>query len=199
MSKIGIWKKPEGKKLTTDKCQKVSFLIYPDSVAEGWLDYLRSSNLKCAVSPLHSQDINDDGSLQKPHYHLVILYSQSVPWTTWEEIRANINAYQHFEKLRSSQDMINYLTHDSYTAQDKFKYSKDDIIWINCCEADFIEDEHIRVINFIEDNRIMSFRSLINSLLDDKGYEGQLLVKWITKNVLFTNTYLRSFQSRKKD
>ena len=194
MSKLGVWKKPSGKKLTTDKCAKVSYIVYPDSCNEGWIDYLRDLNLKVAISPLHDKDEDI-----KPHYHVVIIYPQSVPWTTWDEFREGMGAFKNFEKLRSSQGMVNYLTHDSYTSQDKPKYLKEDIMWINCNELDFMEDQHIRIINFIEENHILTFRSLINSLLENKGYEGQKLVAWITKNVMFTNTYLKSFSNKYKN
>ena len=198
MSNLGIWREPSPDKRNIEKASRVTFLVYPDSVIDGWVDYLRDLNLKIVISPLHDQDLNSDGSLQKPHHHVVVDYGHSTSWYSFAEIRDKINAYQHFEKLRSMQNIINYLTHDSYSAQEKFKYSKDDITWLNCCEADFMEDEVLRVINFIEENHMISFRSLIQNLLE-LGYEGQLLVRWCSKNTVFVNTYLKGFVQRKKD
>ena len=192
MTISNIWKEPSKENRNKEKAAKVSMLVYPDSVNDGWNDYLKNTGLKVAISPLHDNDINDDGSINKPHYHIVIVYSHSVNWYQFAEIRDKINAYKNFEKVKSTQNIINYLTHDSYTSAAKFKYSKDNIQWINCCELDFMEDEYLRVINFIEDNQIFTLRFLIQSLLKN-GYEGQLLVKWITQNVIFTNSYLRSF------
>lgn len=47
-------------------------LVYPDSAPADWLDKLRSLHFAYDVSPLHDRDLKEDGSLKKPHYHVVI-------------------------------------------------------------------------------------------------------------------------------
>lgn len=198
MSKLNIWKEPSPDKRNTDKSGRVSMLVYPESAADGWIQYLYDSGLKVAISPLHDQDLNADGSLQKPHHHIVILYPSSVSWYTYAEIRDDIKAYQHFEKVRSTQDIINYLTHDSYTSGDKHKYNKDDIQWLHCSEIDFMQDEYIKVIDYIEENHIFTLRSLIQSLLQTDDYVNKKLVKWVVDNTYFTQSYLKSFVNKKR-
>lgn len=199
MSKLNIWKEPDAEHRNTDKSGLVSMIVYPESAADGWIDYLLDTQLKVAISPLHDKDLNSDGTLQKPHHHIVIKYSSSVSWYAYAEIRDSIKAYVHFEKVKSSEDIINYLTHDSYTAQGKVKYSKDEIQWLHCCELDFMTDEYIRVIQYIEDNHMYSLRSLIQSLLANDDRVNRKLVEWITKNTYFVICYLKSFVYRKKN
>lgn len=190
-----VWVEPSPADRNRDKARKVTYIVYPESAAENWLIFLRETNLKVAVSPLHDKDLNEDGSFQKPHHHVVVVFEGPVSWYVANDLCNNLKAYKHFQKLRSSQDMVNYLTHDSYTCLDKFKYSKDDIQYIGCTELDFMEDEYLRVIDFIEENHIMSLRSLIQGLLC-LGYEGRLLIKWVTGNSYFITAYLKSFQNR---
>lgn len=198
MSKLNIWKEPIPEKRNTDKSGLVSMIVYPESADPDWINYLYDSQLKVAISPLHDKDLNSDGSFQKPHHHIVIKYPSSVSWYAYAEIRDNIKAYVHFEKVKSSENIINYLTHDSYTSEGKVRYSKDDIQWLHCCELDFMNDEYIRVIQYIEDNHMYSLRSLIQSLLTGNDLSNRKLVEWITKNTYFVQCYLKTFISKKK-
>lgn len=198
MSKSNVWLEPSPENRNTDKSGLVSMIVYPESAAEDWIDYLYDTQLKVAISPLHDSDLNKDGSFQKPHHHIVIKYSSSVSWYAYAEIRDKIQAYVNFEKVKSSEDIINYLTHDSYSSAGKVKYSKDDIQWLHCCELDFMTNEYIRVIQYIEDNHMYSLRSLIQSLLSTDDRINRKLVEWITKNTYFVQCYLKSFISRKK-
>ena len=45
-------------------------VIYPESLPENWLEILQNSGLQIAISPLHDKDINPDGTIKKPHYHI---------------------------------------------------------------------------------------------------------------------------------
>lgn len=186
-----IWHQPSKELENRDKSRGVTYILYPDSVYDGWEEYFRSTNYKIAVSPLHEKDLLESGEVMKPHRHVVVLFPGPMNWANADKIRSDVNLYKNFEKLGSSQDMVNYLTHDSYKSVDKFKYSKDEIIWINCTEADFMEDEYLRIIYFIEDNHIRSLRSLILKLLD-LDYEGRMLIKWVTSNTYFCQAYIKS-------
>lgn len=56
------------------------FLIYPESVKEGWFEYIQEHVAVYVISPLHDKDvkeINENGEavLKKPHYHVLIKFS----------------------------------------------------------------------------------------------------------------------------
>lgn len=52
-----------------------TLIVYPESAPENWKSIL-SNELKLifAISPLHDQDINPDGSLKKAHWHVLICF-----------------------------------------------------------------------------------------------------------------------------
>lgn len=52
-------------------------VFYPDSVNPDYLDILKSMHIPFLISPLHDQDLTASGEKKKPHYHLVIDYSET--------------------------------------------------------------------------------------------------------------------------
>ena len=42
-----------------------AFVVYPESLPEGWLDLLRETGLQCAISPLHDKDKEPTGELKR--------------------------------------------------------------------------------------------------------------------------------------
>lgn len=51
-----------------------TFILYPDSCPDNWRDLLNDMHIEWIESPLHDKDYNPDGSLKKPHYHIILLY-----------------------------------------------------------------------------------------------------------------------------
>ena len=51
-----------------------TFILYPDSCPDNWRDLLDDMHIEWIESPLHDKDYNPDGSLKKPHYHILLLY-----------------------------------------------------------------------------------------------------------------------------
>lgn len=68
---------PKKSRYTEASCfRNFTFLMYQDSAIDGWQEALASMHIPCAISPLHDQDIKEDGSVKKPHYHVVLMYTQ---------------------------------------------------------------------------------------------------------------------------
>lgn len=51
------------------------FVLYPESAREDWRDWLQSTGLPFAISPLHDKDKNPDGTDKKPHHHIIIAFN----------------------------------------------------------------------------------------------------------------------------
>lgn len=47
-------------------------LVYPDSAPDDWREKLRACRMAYDISPLHDRDLKEDGTLKKPHYHVMI-------------------------------------------------------------------------------------------------------------------------------
>ena len=64
-----------------------SFIVYPESVCDNWINDLTEKGCVFAVSPLHDKDINPTGELKKPHYHVLIQFDGP---TTYKNVKENI-------------------------------------------------------------------------------------------------------------
>ena len=64
-----------------------AFVAYPESMPENWFELLQGTGLPIAVSPLHDKDVNPDGSIKKPHYHMICYYENT---TTFKNVKENV-------------------------------------------------------------------------------------------------------------
>ena len=65
------------KRYTESSCfRNFTFLMYEDSAVEDWFEALTNMHIPAAVSPLHIGELKEDGTEKKPHYHVVLMYSQ---------------------------------------------------------------------------------------------------------------------------
>lgn len=53
-------------------------IVYPDSAPENWRQGLKDEMLDGFISPLHDKDVDGDGNLKKPHYHLMTHFSHAI-------------------------------------------------------------------------------------------------------------------------
>ncbi len=57
----------------TLKTRAWSFILYPESAPDNWLDILDSFHCAFCISPLHDKDIKKDGTPKKAHYHVIYI------------------------------------------------------------------------------------------------------------------------------
>lgn len=62
-------------------------IIYPESAPDGWISILDELHLPILISPLHDKDVEPNGALKKPHYHVMVMYENSVSAT---DFRAHV-------------------------------------------------------------------------------------------------------------
>lgn len=106
-----------------------AFVIYPESAPEDWEEQLQLLGITSAISPLHDKDINADGEIKKPHYHVILCYNgpttfNNVKSLTVERLNATIP-----QPLESIKGYYRYLTHKDNP--EKAQYSDNDIKCIN--------------------------------------------------------------------
>lgn len=68
-------KKPEKKPKKDDRTRAYWAIGYPESLPEDWVDKLESKHIECYISPLHDKDVDPDGNIKKPHYHVIFHYT----------------------------------------------------------------------------------------------------------------------------
>lgn len=115
-------------------------IVYPESAPENWRDKLNDMFITWVASPLHDKDLNEDGSLKKPHYHVIIIFDNTYTYSYASDIFAEINAV--FPDLASKvivkqiSKAVKYLYHEN--AKEKASYDKKEIT----CSEDFVIEKY---------------------------------------------------------
>jgi len=107
-----------------DRTRNWTIVVYLESAPENWIEILQSEQVPFAVSPLHDKDVNVDGEIKKPHWHVMLMYSGKKSFTQIKEIADKLNAPKP-EKVNNAKGMARYFVH--LDNPEKYQYSKDDI------------------------------------------------------------------------
>jgi len=159
------------------KARNFTFIIYPESIPENFIECLTKLGISMAVSPLHDmdkkpdQEFSEDEKLKsvkgeviykKPHYHVLYIARNPV---TIESVRGKIKrvlgnkSLSHIEIADDVKNVFLYLTHESKSAieKKKHKYDKEDIQYIN----DFDIDRYIT----LDENQKRELKNLLLNII----------------------------------
>lgn len=153
--------------MSVKKYRNYAFIVYPESMLEDFFERLESLKLPVFVSPLHDLDVKDDGSLKKPHYHVILRYASQVAVSHVTNDLLSLGVSQPPEIVKSLRAYSRYLCH--LDQPEKAQYRIDDVRQIMCSDykdvcklttsldvmtqMDAIED-------IIDDLDIISYRAL---------------------------------------
>ena len=162
--------------MSKEKARYFTFLLYPESIPNDWIDNLELIGVPIAISPLHDKDkSNVEGqTYKKALYHVV--YVAKNPVTT-DSVRKRIQRVLGARSVskvqivvQSMENMYLYLTHESKDAiaKNKHKYSKRDITLLNNFDIDRyvtldVEDKDDMlndVCDLIDDHNLANMREL---------------------------------------
>lgn len=181
-------------------------LLYSESCCENWKEFLIECGLSWIASPLHDKDLNDDGSLKKPHYHLYLSYEgmksyKQVLETVAEPIQAVFPDIENVVVIHNMKAAICYLTHDGFN--DKAQYSQaliqksvdfdiDRFTQITENEQDEIM---FQIIDYIDEYNILEIHDLIQFCRLNQNDWFRVL----KHKTLFFNHYITSKRNKEKE
>ena len=164
---------------TPNKSKYFCAMLYPDSTTydtDKLIKALAEEHLTFAVSPIHDRDVEDDGSLKKGHYHLLLAYSSA---TTLNNIRGWVKACGMPESdlhsvrvCASGVGYFRYLTHKDNP--EKAQYDDKEIRIFNDYDEIFKKfantesdkiDKLVRIFQIVDDLNTISFHNLIQYLM----------------------------------
>ena len=147
-------------------------IVYQESAAENWVDILKISHVKCIISPLHDKDVNEDGTLKKPHWHVVFIMDMACSDKDARFIIDIINGVG-CERVMSITGMVRYLTH--MDDPEKAQYDKSDVV--SLCGADYQSyinnpDNFMKTLMeicmYCEENDISDYAKLVSYCMHEK-------------------------------
>lgn len=117
----------------TEKVAKIkkrnwTFVVYPESAPDEWMEILRQSGLQIALSPIHDKDINPDGSPKKPHWHVIAVYGNPTTFNNVRNLTDRLNSPMPIP-LDSVKGMYRYFTHKDNP--EKVQYDEKEICHLN--------------------------------------------------------------------
>lgn len=154
-------------------------ILYPECTSydtEKVIKALAMEHMTFAVSPIHDRDIEDDGSLKKAHYHLLLSYSSATTLNNirgWFKVCGMPDSDLHSVRVcASAVGYFRYLTHKDNP--EKTQYNAKDIRVFNDSDELFKKfsktasdkiDDLVRIFQIVDDLNTISFHSLIQYLM----------------------------------
>ena len=183
----------------TVKKRNWSFILYPESAPEDWLDVLRKTGLAGVVSPLHDRDVNPTGEPKKAHYHVILCYPGPTTYNSVKSLTVETLGQTRPDPVESVKGYYRYLTHRDNP--EKAQYDASDIVTFN--GFSIVEDltraeigEIKRTIQgYIMGNDIAEYADLMDMLLN-AGMNMEYDVA--SSNTLFFDRYISSRRHRRE-
>lgn len=140
-------------------------VVYPDSAPDHWMDILNEFHVPAFISPLHYSDVNPDGEMKKPHWHVLIMFDGVKTDEQAKEIFDSINGVG-LERVSTLRGYARYLTH--MDNPEKFQYDKNDVKQF--AGADYIEiiglssDKYVAIgemLDWCQEHKVISYSELL--------------------------------------
>lgn len=165
--------------------------LYPESVKPDYLSIIDGWHIQALLSPLHDKDVNEDGSLKKPHYHLELLYSTG---RTADAVRKDVVSIGGvgLEILKSKVGYARYLCH--LDNPEKAQYDPKDVVefggvnYLSLIETKNKSQVYSDIIRYIDECHIKSYAQLLRYAMNFEP----LWFETLCKNGIVIKDYLRS-------
>ncbi len=188
---------PSKNPATKKRGRNWTFVFYPDSAPVNWEDVIASWCLETYVSPLHDRDTNPDGTLKKPHYHVVVCFSGNKSIDQVQALSDQLSGVHLVEaknRVADKRITVRYLVH--YDNPEKAEYDIADILEFGGADrmsffAGEKEDETavMEMMLFCREQGITSFATLSDYAATNKPEWFRALV---CRRSYFMDKYLKS-------
>lgn len=120
------------KNMEKKRTRNYATVVYPESAPVDWINLLREQCVPALVSPLHDKDVNNDGTLKKEHYHVMLLFDGVKTQEQAKEVFELIGGVG-IEPIKCVRAYARYLCH--LDNPEKAQYNIDEVI--ACAGADY--------------------------------------------------------------
>lgn len=180
---------------TKDKrCRWWALEVYPESASENWQQLL--NGYKWAMSPLHDKDVNDDGTLKKPHWHIAVYFPNKACYQEVVDLAFALSKMKYVQPIKNLQGMIRYFAHLDHA--EKHPYDPKEIKGFGGFDvAKYLQtstdiDELMREIEtYIRQNYVTEYADLVD-LASDLHDEHPEWHKCITTHTIHFKAYVSS-------
>lgn len=187
-----------------DRTRNWTFIVYPESAPENWIEILNAEQVPFAISPLHDKDVNADGEVKKPHWHVMLMYSNKKSFTQIKEITDKLSSPVP-QKVSNIKGMARYFLH--LDNPEKYQYRKEDIrvyggaeIEKHLTSASEQKEERYdgirEMCKFVDEHGIIEFSDLMAYAMDNKTEWFELLCD---NSAYVMGAYIKSRRHQKSE
>lgn len=166
-----------------DRTRNWTFIVYPESAPENWVEILNEEQVPFVISPLHDKDVNADGEVKKPHWHVMLMFSGKKSLTQIQAITEKLNSPIP-QKVNDTKAMARYFLH--LDNPEKYQYSKEDLrvyggVDIEKYLTTVSEEKNERydkireMCKFVDERGIVEFSDLMAYAMDNRADWFELL------------------------
>ena len=128
------------------------FILYPESAPNDWKNQLRELHINYVISPLHDKDKNEDGTLKKPHFHILLSFNNQKSFSQIKEI-TDLQNQPIPQICHNKTGQIRYFIH--IDNPEKYQYSKNEIETYGQIDLDLYfklsVDDELKIVDDIMD------------------------------------------------
>lgn len=156
-----------------ERVRNWTFVVYPESAPENWREIISELRTPWIESPLHDKDVNADGEIKKPHWHVMMMFPGNKSFNQIESLTKKLNAPAP-QKVANAKGMVRYFAH--MDNPEKCQYSKSDIV--AHCGADLSELLEVtkterytlirEMMEFVNENGIIEMKDLLDYAMHEK-------------------------------
>lgn len=177
-----------------------AFVVYPESAPPDWKEIIEKTGLPAAISPLHNKDTNPDGTVKKPHWHVIVVFSGPTSFNVVKNLTESLNAPIP-QPLESVKGYYRYFSHKDNP--EKAQYDEREIRTINGFNVlDFTELTRAETLTvkmaireIIKAEGFTEYAEIIDFLADS---EMLTELEVASSNTLFFAQYLASRRNSEK-
>jgi len=156
-----------------ERVRNWTFVVYPESAPENWREIINELHTPWVESPLHDKDVNPDGEVKKPHWHVLMMFPGKKSFKQIESLTNKLNAPMP-QKVANTKGIIRYFAH--LDNPEKYQYDKSDIV--PHCGADlsqlleFTKMERYALIRemmeFVRNNNVTEIMDLLDYAMAER-------------------------------
>lgn len=192
--------RPKKSNESSTRTRNWTIIVYPDSAPENWRDIIDEEHIEWVESPLHDKDINPDGTVKKPHYHVLLLFGGV---KSYEQVLDFIQPLKCPipKRVHNARALVRYMAHMDNPDKEQYDISKIiahggvdiyELLKSNSSERYTIIRE---MITFIKEYNIDEFQDLVDYAIVNHYEDWFPIIA--DSNTLLLNQYIKSVRYRK--
>ena len=107
------------------RCHAWTALVYLESAPDNWRDFLDDQHIEWVESPLHEFDVNPTGEVKKPHWHILLTFTNVKSYDQIVELLKPLNGTVP-QRCHNQKSLVRYFAH--LDNPDKFQYDISQIV-----------------------------------------------------------------------